>query len=73
VCPSECATAPSQKRVALQILLIVLAVASFIWAFHRLQRVVLVLILATFFAYVTAPLVELAEHPIRIAGRPRRL
>jgi predicted PurR-regulated permease PerM len=26
-----------------------------------------------FFAYVVAPLVRFAEHPIRIAGRPRRL
>jgi predicted PurR-regulated permease PerM len=71
---SEHATAPpSQTRVALQILLIVAAVASLIWALYRLERVVLVLILATFLAYVIAPLVQLAERPIRIAGRPRRL
>jgi predicted PurR-regulated permease PerM len=72
--PAEHAAAPpSQTRVALQILLIVVAVASGIWALYRLERVVLVLILATFFAYVIAPLVQLAERPIRIAGRPRRL
>jgi predicted PurR-regulated permease PerM len=71
---SEHATAPpSQTRVALQILLIVAAVASLIWALYRLERVVHVLILATFLAYVIAPLVQLAERPIRIAGRARRL
>jgi predicted PurR-regulated permease PerM len=65
--------APSQTRVALQILLIVAAVASGIWALLRLERVVLVLILATFFAYVIAPLVQIAQRPVRIAGRPRHL
>jgi predicted PurR-regulated permease PerM len=35
--------------------------------------VVLVLILAALFAYVIAPLVELARRPIRLAGRRRRL
>jgi predicted PurR-regulated permease PerM len=67
------ATPPSQTRVALQILLVVAAVASGIWALQRLERVVLVLILATFFAYVIAPLVQFAERPIRIGGRLRHL
>ncbi len=40
---------------------------------HRLASVILVLILAALFAYVIAPLVQLAERPIRLAGRPRRL
>jgi predicted PurR-regulated permease PerM len=66
-------TAPSPTRVALQVLLIVAAVAAGIWALLRLERVVLVLILATFFAYVIAPLVQIAERPVRIAGRPRHL
>jgi hypothetical protein len=54
VCPSERATVPSQKHVALQILLIVLAVlavASLILALSPTPRVVLVLILGAFFAY----------------------
>src|ERR1700681_2018196 len=72
--PSEHAAAPpSPTRVALQILLIVLGAATLIWTLYRLERVVLVLILATFLAYVIAPLVELAQHPIPIAGRPRGL
>ena len=72
--PSEPAAAPpSPTRVALQILLIVLAAAALIWTLYRIERVVLVLILSTFLAYVIAPLVELAQHPIPVAGRPRRL
>ncbi len=64
---------PSQTRVALQILLIVVGVAFGLWALYRLAGVVLVLIVAALFAYVIAPLVRLAEHPIGVAGRPRRL
>src|SRR5438105_2901533 len=64
---------PSQIRVVLQILLIVVGVTVGLWTLHRLASVVLVLILAALFAYVIAPLVQLAERPIRIAGRPRCL
>ena len=73
VLPSERAAAPSQTRVVLQTLLIIVGVASLLWALHRLASVVLVLILAALFAYVIAPLVQLAERPIRVGGRPRRL
>jgi predicted PurR-regulated permease PerM len=72
VWPSMRATAPpSQTRVVLQVLLIIVGLAVGLWALHRLAAVVLVLILAALFAYVIAPLVQLAERPIRIAGRPR--
>jgi predicted PurR-regulated permease PerM len=65
--------APSPARVAFQIILIILAVAAGIWALHRLERVVLLLMMTMFFAYLIAPLVELAQRPIRIAGTERRL
>jgi predicted PurR-regulated permease PerM len=65
--------APSQTRVVLQILLIIAGVAVGLWALHRLASVVLVVIVAALFAYVIAPLVQLARRPIRIAGRRRRL
>ncbi len=65
--------APSQTRVVLQIILIIVAVALGFWMLHRLASVVFVLALAALFAYVVAPLVQLAGRPIRIAGRPRRL
>src|SRR5438094_10476591 len=63
----------SQTRVVLQILLIIVGVTFGLWTLHRLASVVLVLILAALFAYVIAPLVQLAECPIRIAGRRRCL
>ena len=72
--PSERATAPpSQTRVVLQVILMVLAVATGILVLYRLERVVFLLILTTFFAYLVAPLVRLAEQPMRIAGTERRL
>jgi len=64
---------PSHIRVVLQVLVIVVACASGLWALHRLAPLVLVLIVAALFAYVIAPLVQLAERPIRIGGRSRRL
>ncbi len=63
----------SQTRVVLQILLIIAGIALGLWELHRLSSIVLVLILAASFAYVIAPLVELAQRPIRLAGRRRRL
>src|SRR6476660_8430524 len=71
---SQTATEPaSPLRVILQSLLIVGGIAFGVWALHRLASVVLVLVLATLFAYVIAPLVQLAERPVRLAGRSRRL
>jgi hypothetical protein len=63
----------SQTRIVLQIFLGVAGIALGLWVLHRLSSVVLVLILAALFAYVIAPLVELARRPIRLAGRRRRL
>jgi predicted PurR-regulated permease PerM len=50
-----------------------LAVAAVIWALYRLERVAFLLILTTFFAYLVAPFVRLAERPMRIAGTERRI
>ena len=63
----------SQTRIVLQIFLVVAGIALGLWVLHRLSAVVLVLILAALFAYVIAPLVELARRPIPVAGRRRRL
>ncbi|MCU1381583.1 MAG: family transporter [Acidobacteria bacterium] len=63
----------SQSRAIVRDLLIVASVGAAIWVAHRLGRIVLVLVLAMFFAYVIAPLVDLAQHPISIRGRSRRL
>jgi predicted PurR-regulated permease PerM len=55
---------PASSRLILRDLLIVAAIAAALWVMHRLGRLVLVLIVAMFFAYVIAPLVEFAQRPI---------
>jgi predicted PurR-regulated permease PerM len=67
------AARPSPVPATLQVILIVLAVAAGIWVLYKLQQVLLLMVLTTFFAYLVAPLVRLAEQPIRIAGTGRRL
>lgn len=62
-----------QSREILRDLLLVAAVGAAIWAAHRLERIVLVLILAMFFAYVIAPLVDLLQHRVSLKGGSRRL
>ena len=54
-------------------LLVVAAVGASVWVAHRLERIVLVLILATFLAYVIAPFVDLLQRPMPLFGRMRRL
>jgi predicted PurR-regulated permease PerM len=72
--PSGRAAVPlAQSRAILRDLLIVAAIGAGIWTAHRLGRIVLVLILAMFFAYVIAPLVEFAQCPVSLRGRSRRL
>src|SRR6476659_439365 len=63
----------SQSRAILRDLLIVASVGAAIWVAHRLWRIVIVLVLAMFFAYVIAPLVELAQSPLSMSGRSHRL
>jgi predicted PurR-regulated permease PerM len=67
------AASPWQNRAILRDLLIVVAIAAGLWVTHRLGRIVLVLILAMFLAYLMAPLVKLAQSPITLRGRSRRL
>jgi predicted PurR-regulated permease PerM len=74
VLPSKPATTPpSLTRIVLQILAIIAGIAFGLWALYRIASVVFLLIVTALFAYVIAPLVQLAERPIRIGGRPRRL
>ena len=62
-----------QTRIVLRIIVILLAVAALLWVVYKLTTVLLLLILSIFFAYLVAPLVDLVERPIRIAGRERRM
>jgi len=54
-------------------LLIIVAVAVGVLLLYRLERVVLVLILAMLFAYLIAPLVDAAERPLRAVRTSPRL
>lgn len=67
------AAASPRNRTALQIIVVVVAVAAAGWLLYTLERLVLLLLVAASFACVVPPLVRLAERPIRIAGRHRRL
>jgi predicted PurR-regulated permease PerM len=71
--PLASAPAASNRHGVLRDLLAVAAVGATVWVAHRLGRIVLMLVLAMFLAYVVAPLVELLEHPFSVGGRTRRL
>jgi predicted PurR-regulated permease PerM len=69
----EAITAWVQTRVVLRIVVILLAVAAFLWIVYKLQTVLLLVVLAIFFAYLVAPLVDLVQQPVHIGGRDRSL
>jgi len=58
-----------QTRVVLRIVVILLSVAAFLWIVYKLQTVLLLVVLSVFFAYLVAPLVDVVQQPVRIAGR----
>jgi predicted PurR-regulated permease PerM len=64
---------PSALRTVLQILLAIGAIVLALWALHRIAAVVLVLIAASLFAYVVAPVVQMVQRPIRFGGRTHRM
>lgn len=60
-----------QTRAILRVIFIVLAVAAVLWILYALEGVILLVVLAIFFAYLIAPLVEFVRRPIRF-GRGQR-
>src|SRR5256886_7417682 len=62
-----------QTRVVLRIIVLLLAVAAFLWIIYKLTTVLLLLVLSIFFAYLVAPLVDLVEKPVYIGGRNRQM
>jgi predicted PurR-regulated permease PerM len=59
----------SQTRALLRVILTLLAVAATMWIFYALRGVILLLVLAVFFAYLLAPLAEFACRPVPVRGR----
>ena len=62
-------SSPSVVRTTLLILSLALGVAAALWTLYRLAGVILLLILAVFFAYLVAPLVEKVRRPITVKGK----
>jgi predicted PurR-regulated permease PerM len=63
---------PSSRFVvksALQILLLVIGVAAALWVLYRLRGILLLLILAVFFAYLVTPLVGFCRRSVTVKGR----
>lgn len=60
-----------RTRTVVRMLFIVLAVAAAIWTLIELRGVLLLVVLAIFFAYLVAPLVKLAHRPFTVRGRQR--
>ncbi len=62
-----------QTRAVLRILMLLLAVSGLLWIIYRLTTVILLVVLAIFFAYLVAPLVDLVQRPVQIGGRKRMM
>src|SRR5882762_8662442 len=62
-----------QTRIVLRIVVILLAVAAFLWIVYKLTTVLLLVVLSVFFAYLVAPLVDFVQRPIRIGGREQSI
>jgi predicted PurR-regulated permease PerM len=59
----------SQTQALLRVILTLLAVAATMWLLYALRDVILLVVLAIFFAYLLAPLVECACRPFTVRGR----
>jgi predicted PurR-regulated permease PerM len=66
---SETAASRSVVRAAVQVILLVLGAALGMWVLYRLRGVLLLLVLAVFFAYLVTPLIRLLRRPISARGR----
>ncbi len=66
---SEPTPSPSLVRATLQVMLLLLGAALGLWVLYRVRSVLLLLVLAVFFAYLVAPLVRVLRRPISARGR----
>jgi predicted PurR-regulated permease PerM len=71
--PREAVAAGLQTRVVLRIVILLLAVAGFLWIVYKLTTVLLLLVLSIFFAYLVAPLVDLVQQPLRMGAKEYRI
>jgi predicted PurR-regulated permease PerM len=59
----------TQTRAILRVIFIVLTVAAMLWILRAITGVILLIVLAIFFAYLIAPLVEFVHRPFKLRGR----
>jgi predicted PurR-regulated permease PerM len=67
--PRPSSSSPSVARTALVVLSLTLAVAAGLWILYRLAGLLLLLVLAVFFAYLVAPLVAKLRREVTVRGR----
>ncbi|HEX8475310.1 MAG TPA: AI-2E family transporter [Pyrinomonadaceae bacterium] len=60
-----------QTRAILRIVFILLTILAIMWLLHALTGVLLLVVLAIFFAYFIAPLVEMVRRPFKVRGEER--
>jgi predicted PurR-regulated permease PerM len=58
-----------QTRAVLRVIFIIIAVIAALWILRAITGVILLIVLAIFFAYLIAPLVEFVHRPFNIRGR----
>ncbi len=63
----------SGLTLALCIVFATLLVCSALFILYKLKSLIILLILAVFFSYLLAPLVELVQRPLKINGQSRRI
>lgn len=69
----EIVSRPVLTRTVLRVIVILLAVAAFLWVIWKLTTVILLVVLSIFFAYLVAPLVDVVQRPISVRGRERQM
>lgn len=66
---AEATASRSFVRATLQVMVLLLGAALGLWVLYRLRSVLLLLVLAVFFAYLVAPLVRVLRRPVSARGR----
>jgi predicted PurR-regulated permease PerM len=59
--------------VCVRVIAIILGILFAAWLVYKLRTMILLLVIAIFFAYLIAPIVKLVEQPVYIKGREMRL
>ena len=59
--------------VCVRVIAIILGILLAGWLIYKLRTLILLLVIAIFFAYLIAPVVSLVEHPLYIKGRELKL